>query len=135
MPAYYGVIYKDEGTDYGIAYPDLPGCVSAASTLEELEPLAREGLALHIEGMKEDGIELPPRRSFDEIYSEEKDEEGFVAVTLISVPEKPKRVRVNISLSEHELNIIDNAAATHKLDRSAFLAAAARAVASKQCEL
>jgi predicted RNase H-like HicB family nuclease len=135
MPAYYGVIYKEESSDYGIAYPDLPGCVSASSTLEDLEPLAREGLALHIEGILEDGEKLPERRSFEEIYNEVKDHEGFVGVTLVSVPNKFKRVRVNISVTEYELGIIDNTAAIHKLDRSSFLAAAARAVASNRCKL
>jgi len=135
MPAYYGVIYKEEHSDYGIAYPDLPGCVSAGSTLEELEPLAREGLALHIDGILEDGEQLPERRSFEEIYNEVKNHEGFLGVTLVSVPNKNNRVRVNISVTEYELGIIDTTAAMHNLDRSSFLTAAARAIAAKRCKL
>lgn len=59
MAVYFAVIHKDATSDYGISFPDLPGCVSAASSLEELDIMGREALKLHIEGMLEDKESLP----------------------------------------------------------------------------
>jgi predicted RNase H-like HicB family nuclease len=39
--------------------PDLPGCVAAAETIEETEKLIGEAIAVHIPGMREDGLEIP----------------------------------------------------------------------------
>ena len=44
------VIHKDRDSDYGVTVPDLPGCFSAASTLEESMTMAAEAIALHLEG-------------------------------------------------------------------------------------
>ena len=35
-----GVIHKDEKSDYGISFPDFPGCVSAGATLDEVRELS-----------------------------------------------------------------------------------------------
>lgn len=48
--------YKD---NVGITFPDLPGCVSNASTIDEAIKNAKEVLALHLFGMEEDDIEIP----------------------------------------------------------------------------
>lgn len=50
-----------EPTDSGFsAYsPDLPGCVSAGSTRGEVEANMREAVALHLEGLREDGEPVP----------------------------------------------------------------------------
>ncbi len=53
-------IHKEPGSGYGVSVPDLPGCVTVGSTIDEAMLLAREAIALHIEGMLEDGIEVPP---------------------------------------------------------------------------
>ena len=44
---------------YGLYFPDLPGCVTAADTLAELPGNAREALELHLSGMIEDGEAIP----------------------------------------------------------------------------
>jgi predicted RNase H-like HicB family nuclease len=57
----YAVIYEptEEG-GYGAYVPDLPGCVAVGGTIEEVRTLIREALDLHLAGMREDGIPLPP---------------------------------------------------------------------------
>lgn len=52
-------IHKDRDSCYGVSVPDLPGCISAGSTIDEAMLMAREAIALHLEGMHEDGLELP----------------------------------------------------------------------------
>jgi predicted RNase H-like HicB family nuclease len=53
------VIEKAEGSNYSAYVPDLPGCVAAADTLEEVKQLMREGIVFHLEGMREDGLPIP----------------------------------------------------------------------------
>lgn len=53
------VIEKAPGSNYSAYVPDLPGCVSTAQTLEEIKRLMQEAIEFHIEGMREDGVEIP----------------------------------------------------------------------------
>src|ERR1700722_18711796 len=46
-------------SDHGVSFPDFPGCVTAGRTLEEARGMAVGALALHIQGMIEDGIAVP----------------------------------------------------------------------------
>jgi predicted RNase H-like HicB family nuclease len=55
---YAVVIEKAEG-NYSAYVPDLPGCVATGATIEEVESELREAIALHIEGMREDGLAVP----------------------------------------------------------------------------
>ena len=32
---YLALVHKDEGTSYGVSFPDVPGCISAGDTFEE----------------------------------------------------------------------------------------------------
>jgi predicted RNase H-like HicB family nuclease len=52
-------ILENEGDAWGAYVPDLPGCVSAGSSREEVGQLIREAIAFHIEGMREDGEPVP----------------------------------------------------------------------------
>jgi len=54
------VIEKERGSaNYSAYVPDLPGCVATASTVDEIKRLMREGIAFHIEGLREDGLPIP----------------------------------------------------------------------------
>ena len=57
---YVGVVIKTSQSDYGVRFPDLPGCVAVAKSLPAVKRLIREGIALHVEDMRERG-EKPPR--------------------------------------------------------------------------
>lgn len=59
MKQYIALIHKDADSDYGVSFPDLPGVISAGSTLDEARDMATEALALHIEGLIEDGEAIP----------------------------------------------------------------------------
>lgn len=56
------VIEKAEG-NYSAYVPDLPGCVSTGATIEETEKLIREAIEFHLDGMREDGLSVPPASS------------------------------------------------------------------------
>jgi predicted RNase H-like HicB family nuclease len=55
----YAVIYAKTGTGYSAHVPDLPGCIATGSTLAATQKRMREALALHLRGMREDGIPIP----------------------------------------------------------------------------
>jgi predicted RNase H-like HicB family nuclease len=55
----YTVIYAKSLTGYSAHVPDLPGCIATGRTLEQTKQRMREAIALHIEGMKEDGEPIP----------------------------------------------------------------------------
>jgi predicted RNase H-like HicB family nuclease len=55
---YAVVIEKAEG-NYSAYVPDLPGCVATGATIAEVENEIREAIAFHIEGMREDGLDVP----------------------------------------------------------------------------
>lgn len=59
---YAVVIEKAEG-NYSAYVPDLPGCVATGTTPEETEREIREAIELHLEGLREDGVPIPPPSS------------------------------------------------------------------------
>jgi predicted RNase H-like HicB family nuclease len=56
----YGVVIEKAQDSFGAYVPDLPGCVAVGDTLDEVEQLIREAVQFHIEGLKQDGLPLPP---------------------------------------------------------------------------
>jgi predicted RNase H-like HicB family nuclease len=59
----YTIIIEDAGTNFAAYVPDLPGCIGAADSIEELEELMREAIEFHIEGMRLHGEEVPAPHS------------------------------------------------------------------------
>ena len=55
---YVVVIEKGDGS-YGAYVPDLPGCIAAAETEEEVKKLIHDAIEFHIEGLKESGAPIP----------------------------------------------------------------------------
>jgi predicted RNase H-like HicB family nuclease len=55
----YAIVIEKAATNYAGYIPDLPGCVATGATVEETERLLREGIALHLTGMREDGLPIP----------------------------------------------------------------------------
>lgn len=59
----YLVIIEGSGDSYSAFVPDLPGCVAAGDTPEEVEQLIREAIALHIESLRANGEPVPQPQS------------------------------------------------------------------------
>lgn len=125
MRHYIALIHKDDGSDYGVSFPDLPGVISAGATLDEARQMAAEALALHIEGMADEGEPIPEPASLEAIMDVAENRDA-VAV-LIPIAEGSSRVvRVNITLPQDVLEQIDAYAEQRGFTRSGFLAAAAK---------
>ncbi|MEO1246641.1 MAG: type II toxin-antitoxin system HicB family antitoxin [Pseudomonadota bacterium] len=63
----YLVVVEKGENGYGAYVPDLPGCVAAAETRDEITVLIQEAIDFHIEGLREFGTPIPPARSQSEI--------------------------------------------------------------------
>jgi len=123
MKTYFALVHKDADSAYGVTFPDLPGCFSAADELADVMPNACEALELWFEDAP-----LVEPRSLDAI-TREVAEELAAGAFLLAVPNLTsagRAVRVNLSLDKGILAAIDTAASTRKLTRSAFIAEAAR---------
>ena len=55
----YAVIIERGPSSFGAYVPDLPGCVAAGNTRDEVMTLIQEAIEFHIEGLKEDGQPVP----------------------------------------------------------------------------
>lgn len=116
---YIAYLHKDAQSDYGVSFPDFPGCITAGSTLDEARRMAAEALSFHIAGMREDGEELPEASTLDDLRNDPA-MKGAVAF-LVDVAEPEKTVRFNITARESQLSEIDRQARAAKLTRSAYI--------------
>jgi len=120
------VIHKDESTDYGVTVPDLPGCFSAGETLEDAMVQAVEAIECHLEGILFDGEQIPEAQSIG-VHQKNRDFAGgtwaLVSVDLSKLASKAKRI--NITLPERVLALVDEQAKREGESRSGLLARAA----------
>jgi predicted RNase H-like HicB family nuclease len=123
MKTYIAVIHRDKDSDFGVSFPDFPGCVTAGSTIDEAKDMAIEALDMHIKGMIEDGEVIPDASKLEDIMKDYSDALSFIVVP-VSKPES-KSVRINITIPENILHDIDAYAKSHGLSRSSFLAKSA----------
>jgi predicted RNase H-like HicB family nuclease len=56
---YVFIIERGDDGGYGASCPDLPGCVAVGDTYDETVTLMREAVAMHLDGMREDGDPIP----------------------------------------------------------------------------
>ena len=59
----YLVIYEHEGNSWSAYVPDLPGCVAAGDSKQEVARLIREAIEFHIDGLREEGLPVPEPHS------------------------------------------------------------------------
>ena len=123
MSTYYGIVDKDPDSAYGIYFPDVPLCFSAADEIEDLLPNAIEALSISAEYEA-----LPPPRTIEEIRqvaSRDLAEGAFIlAVPVVNL--SGRTVRANITMDSGLLESIDETAKSRRLTRSAFLAQVAK---------
>lgn len=129
MTSFIGIIHKDKNSDFGVCFPDFPGCITAGKTLDDAMEMAREALRGHIEVMHEYGDALPQKSlSLEQAQKHPfaKNANMFIAVDA-PLPAKP--VRVNVMMDSNILQRIERITK----NRSAFInQAALNALQSQQ---
>jgi predicted RNase H-like HicB family nuclease len=117
---YIAYLHKDRKSDFGVSFPDFPGCVTAGKTLQEAQRLAAEALSLHVEGMIEDGEEIPEPSTLDALVDDVAREDAVVLLVHIDEP-GDKLVRINITGRESQIEEIDRLARKARMNRSAYM--------------
>ena len=51
MSNYIAIVHKEAESDFGVSFPDFPGCITAGANIDEAKDMAQEALTLHIHGM------------------------------------------------------------------------------------
>jgi predicted RNase H-like HicB family nuclease len=116
---YIAYLHKDRDSDFGVSFPDFPGCITAGKTLDEARRLAPEALAFHIKGLSEDGEAIPEPSKIDAIAEEAAKHSAIAFMVSIQAPDAT--VRVNITARESQIKKIDALAAAAGLTRSAYM--------------
>jgi predicted RNase H-like HicB family nuclease len=116
------VIHKDRDSDYGVTFPDLVGCFAAGSSIEEAINMAQEAAECHIEGMLIDA-EPVPTPSDIEVYQKDPDyRDGIWALIEIDISKLSlKSKRINITMPERLLRVVDQYAKKSGASRSGLL--------------
>jgi predicted RNase H-like HicB family nuclease len=70
MPHYVAIIEENGPEDVSLWFPDLPGCMSGGDDVEEALENAPEIIAFYAEELAEDGQQLPPPRTLDELKAD-----------------------------------------------------------------
>ncbi|NIA11285.1 MAG: ribbon-helix-helix protein, CopG family [Nitrospiraceae bacterium] len=126
MANYIAIVHKEAKSDFGVSFPDFPGCITAGKNIDEAKDMAQEALTLHIQGMLEDGDQSPVPSRLEDIMSD-PDYANAIAYLVVSVPDaKPRTVRVNVTVPEMTLKEIDAVAKKRGMSRSSFLVHAAQ---------
>jgi len=121
---YIAYLHKDRDSDFGVSFPDFPGCVTAGRTLEEAHRMAAEALALHIAGMIEDGEAIPEPSTLDAL-ARDPHRRAAVAFLVRVKPGTERTIRINITARERQIQQIDELAARAGMTRSAYIVQAA----------
>jgi predicted RNase H-like HicB family nuclease len=83
---YIAVIHKDADSDFGVSFPDFPGCITAGRTIEEAKAMALEALRGHIEEMQAAGETIPSASSFDQVMNNPDFSDGVAFLVAVKEP-------------------------------------------------
>ena len=123
MKHYPVVIHKDKKSAFGVTIPDLPGCFSAGTTLDEALRNVQEAVEVHLHGE-----DIAPEPTELDRWKTDAAYRDAYAVALAPVDlsfMNDATVRVNITARKSELAIVDRAAKRAHMDRSAYLVVSA----------
>lgn len=120
------VIHKDKASHFGVTVPDLPGCFSAGTTLDDALAMAKEAIELHLETLIEAGQSVPRPSSVAQHAANPDFADGTWALVSIN-PESLRfhAVRINITVPQRALEAIDRYARGQGESRSGLLVKAA----------
>jgi predicted RNase H-like HicB family nuclease len=119
------VIHKNMNSDYGVIFPDIPGCFSAGTSIEEAIAMSQEAAECHIEGMLLDSEPIPVASSIENHRDNPEYEDGLWALVNIDISKLSlKAKRINVTIPERLLTTVDHYARNHGESRSGLLSQA-----------
>lgn len=125
MQYFTALVCQKGDSAFGLAFPDLPGCFAAADTWDGIPAAATETLDLWFEDMPDVApAPLDEVRRRPEVAEALADGASLMHVPYIAAGAVVERV--NITLERELLRAIDQTAKARGMNRSSFLAVAAR---------
>lgn len=94
---YVAIIHKDVDSDFGVSFPDFPGCITAGRTIDEAKAMAAEALAGHIAVMRETGEPVPDPSTLAEVMSSTFVRDGTPFLVSVKSPGEPASVNVTLT--------------------------------------
>ena len=64
----YLIVIEETSTGYSAFSPDLDGCVATGSTKKETEVNIKEAIEFHLEGLRNEGFEIPSPHSYSRYF-------------------------------------------------------------------
>jgi antitoxin HicB len=87
MATYIAVIHKDPDSIFGASFPDVPGVVAAADTLDAAMAEAAEVLSFAAEDWQEQtGVPFPAPRSLDALRGDAAFRKGSEGAVVAAIP-------------------------------------------------
>jgi predicted RNase H-like HicB family nuclease len=127
------VIHKDQNSDYGVIVPDMPGCFSAGTTIEEALNMAKDAILCHVEGLLMDDEKIPQPSPIEKYWDNPEFEGGkFMLIEINSSEISGKIARINVTIPERILAKVDKYVARNGGNRSALMTDAIVELMSKQ---
>ena len=121
MTPFVAFIHKETKSDFGVSFPDFPGCITAGKTMQEAYFMAQEALSGHIETLHSLGEALPARPLTLDQAMRHPSAKGALCSLMVHAVLPGRSKRINITMNEDLIERIDRVSD----NRSAFLAAAA----------
>ncbi len=118
MTNYVGILEKEPTSLWGIWFPDLPGCITAAEDVETCIARASEALDLWVEDVLTTGEHLPPARTLDDLRLDPDVVQALArgdAAILVSLPIQ------DFGFDRTTWSTLDRRAAEKGLTRMAFV--------------
>jgi predicted RNase H-like HicB family nuclease len=130
------VLHKETHTEYGVTVPDLPGCFSAGATVDEALTAVVEAIECHLEGMLLDGEAIPTPQPIEQHHNNPDYRDGLWALVNVDMTKlSGKARRINITLPERVLSLMDKYTTEHGETRSGFITQASLAYIAAQNEM
>lgn len=86
MTYYVAYIRKDPDSDFGVEFPDLPGCFSAGSTVDEALVMAKDALVGHLSVLLDHGDPIPVPRNIDQLLADPRRGDALAVLMLAEQP-------------------------------------------------
>lgn len=118
------ILHTDDNKQFGVTVPDLPGCFSQGNSVENAIDNAREAILFHAKGLVSEKQSVPlPSEIVD--LADFHEDVGTVLIAYADVCIEPlfgPARRINITIKEANLQIIDIRAKARGMNRSEYLA-------------
>lgn len=115
----YPALIDGKDGEYGVVFPDLPGCLAMGYTIDEALLDAERAIRQWMDAAEERGILIPDPSLLEDV--EVPDGSALTSVLLVRAPRKRPTVRVNLVLDADIADTITSEAKRRGMTRKAYV--------------